>query len=153
MILRSKRKGNDCIWKLLCHCIQILHSEIYSVCYYFKNVDFTSAKSLHKPLFIFNKFTTLLEHRCYFHYGNVAPAMFTFSLDNTKRKIVLTRNCHHGICSCTCLWAVFVRNTVFHCVTVYICSVGTYTFVLFSMQITQACICNQVFVPIRPSYQ
>ena len=22
--------GNDCIWKLQCHCIQILHSDIYS---------------------------------------------------------------------------------------------------------------------------
>jgi hypothetical protein len=33
MILHSKRKGNDCIWKLRCHCIQILHSDIYSVLY------------------------------------------------------------------------------------------------------------------------
>ena len=32
MILNSKRKGNDCIRKLRYHCIQILHSDIYSVC-------------------------------------------------------------------------------------------------------------------------
>ena len=31
MILHSYRKGNDCIRKLRCHCIQILHSDIYSV--------------------------------------------------------------------------------------------------------------------------
>ena len=31
MILHSDRKGNDCIRKLRCHCIQILHSDIYSV--------------------------------------------------------------------------------------------------------------------------
>ena len=31
MFLYSKHKGNDCIWKLQCHCIQILHLEIYSV--------------------------------------------------------------------------------------------------------------------------
>ena len=31
MILHSDREGNDCIWKLQCHCIQILHSDIYSV--------------------------------------------------------------------------------------------------------------------------
>ena len=31
MILHSDREGNDCIWKLRCHCIQILHSKIYSV--------------------------------------------------------------------------------------------------------------------------
>ena len=24
-------EGNDCIWKLRCHCIQILHSDIYRV--------------------------------------------------------------------------------------------------------------------------
>ena len=29
MILNQE--GNDCIWKLQCHCIQILHSDIYSV--------------------------------------------------------------------------------------------------------------------------
>ena len=31
MILHSDREGNDCIRKLQCHCIQILHSDIYSV--------------------------------------------------------------------------------------------------------------------------
>ena len=31
MILHSDREGNDCIWKLQCHCIQILRSDIYSV--------------------------------------------------------------------------------------------------------------------------
>ena len=31
MILHSDQEGNDCIWKLRCHCIQILHSDIYSV--------------------------------------------------------------------------------------------------------------------------
>ena len=31
MILHSDREGNDCIWKLRCHCIQIMHSDIYSV--------------------------------------------------------------------------------------------------------------------------
>ena len=31
MFLHSDRKGNDCIRKLRCHCIQILHSDIYSV--------------------------------------------------------------------------------------------------------------------------
>ena len=31
MILHSDREGNDCIRKLRCHCIQILHSDIYSV--------------------------------------------------------------------------------------------------------------------------
>ena len=31
MILHSDQEGNDCIWKLRCHCIQILHSYIYSV--------------------------------------------------------------------------------------------------------------------------
>ena len=32
MILHSDREGNDCIRKLRCHCIQIMHSDIYSVC-------------------------------------------------------------------------------------------------------------------------
>ena len=32
IFLNSDQEGNDCIWKLLCHCIQILHSDIYSVC-------------------------------------------------------------------------------------------------------------------------
>jgi hypothetical protein len=27
----SDQEGNDCKWKLWCHCIQILHSDIYSV--------------------------------------------------------------------------------------------------------------------------
>ena len=31
MFLHSDQEGYDCIWKLWCHCIQILHSEIYSV--------------------------------------------------------------------------------------------------------------------------
>ena len=31
MILHSDREGNDCIQKLRCHCIQILHSDINSV--------------------------------------------------------------------------------------------------------------------------
>ena len=31
MILRSDGKGNGCIWKLQCHCIQILYSDIYIV--------------------------------------------------------------------------------------------------------------------------
>ena len=31
MILHSDQEGNDCIRKLRCHCIQILHSDIYSV--------------------------------------------------------------------------------------------------------------------------
>ena len=31
MILHFEQKGNDCIWKLQCYCIQILHSDIYSV--------------------------------------------------------------------------------------------------------------------------
>ena len=31
MILYSDQEGNDCIRKLRCHCIQILHSDIYSV--------------------------------------------------------------------------------------------------------------------------
>ena len=31
MILHSNREGNDCIRKLRCHCIQIMHSDIYSV--------------------------------------------------------------------------------------------------------------------------
>ena len=31
MILHWDREGNDCIWKLRCHCIQILHLDIYSV--------------------------------------------------------------------------------------------------------------------------
>ena len=31
MILHLDREGNDCIWKLQCHWIQILHSEICSV--------------------------------------------------------------------------------------------------------------------------
>ena len=31
MILHSDREGNDCIRKLRCHCIQIMHSDIYSV--------------------------------------------------------------------------------------------------------------------------
>ena len=31
MILHSDREGNDCIRKLRCHCIQIMHSNIYSV--------------------------------------------------------------------------------------------------------------------------
>ena len=31
MILHSEREGNDCIRKLRCHCIQILHSDINSV--------------------------------------------------------------------------------------------------------------------------
>ena len=30
MILHSGREGNDCTWKLRCHWIQILHSDIYS---------------------------------------------------------------------------------------------------------------------------
>ena len=30
MILHSDREGNDCIRKLRCHCIQIMHSDIYS---------------------------------------------------------------------------------------------------------------------------
>ena len=30
MFLHSDQEGYDCIWKLWCHCIQILHSEIYS---------------------------------------------------------------------------------------------------------------------------
>ena len=33
MILHSDQEGNDCIRKLRCHCIQILHSDIYSVFY------------------------------------------------------------------------------------------------------------------------
>ena len=31
MILHWDREGNDCIWKLQCHCIQIFYSDIYSV--------------------------------------------------------------------------------------------------------------------------
>ena len=31
MILHSDQEGNDCIQKLRCHCIQIMHSDIYSV--------------------------------------------------------------------------------------------------------------------------
>ena len=31
MILHSDWDGNDCIQKLRCHCIQIMHSDIYSV--------------------------------------------------------------------------------------------------------------------------
>ena len=31
MILHSDQEGNDCMWKLQCHCIQILHSNFYSV--------------------------------------------------------------------------------------------------------------------------
>ena len=34
MILHSDREGNDCIRKLRCHCIQIMHSDIYSVIIY-----------------------------------------------------------------------------------------------------------------------
>ena len=30
MILHSDREGNDCIRKLRCHCIQIMHSDINS---------------------------------------------------------------------------------------------------------------------------
>ena len=30
MISHSDREGNDCIRKLRCHCIQIMHSDIYS---------------------------------------------------------------------------------------------------------------------------
>ena len=41
MILHSDCKGNDCIQKLRCHCIQILHSDIYSV-YLSVNVDVES---------------------------------------------------------------------------------------------------------------
>ena len=33
MILHSDREGNDCIRKLRCHCIQILHLDIYSAGY------------------------------------------------------------------------------------------------------------------------
>ena len=31
MILHSEWEGNDFIWKLRCHCIQIMYSDIYSV--------------------------------------------------------------------------------------------------------------------------
>ena len=31
MILHLDREGDDCIRKLRCHCIQIMHSDIYSV--------------------------------------------------------------------------------------------------------------------------
>ena len=33
MILHSDQKGNDYIQELQCHCIQILHSDIYSDVY------------------------------------------------------------------------------------------------------------------------
>ena len=36
MILHSDREGNDCIQKLRCHCIQIMHSDIYSVAFPWK---------------------------------------------------------------------------------------------------------------------
>ena len=39
MILHSDREGNDCIRKLRCHCIQIMHSDIYSVQLDFCNKD------------------------------------------------------------------------------------------------------------------
>ena len=35
MILHLDQEGNDCIRKLRYHCIQILHSDIYSVPMYF----------------------------------------------------------------------------------------------------------------------
>ena len=31
MILHSDQEGNECLRKLRCHCIQIMHSDIYSV--------------------------------------------------------------------------------------------------------------------------
>ena len=39
MILHSDREGNDCIWKLRCHCIQIMHSDNYSVYLFLKLVS------------------------------------------------------------------------------------------------------------------
>ena len=35
MISHSDREGNDCIRKLRCHCIQIMHSDIYSAWFVF----------------------------------------------------------------------------------------------------------------------
>ena len=42
MILHSDQEGNDCIWKLQCHCIQILHSEIYSDLSNWKNLSLST---------------------------------------------------------------------------------------------------------------
>ena len=38
MILHSDQEGNDCIWKLRCHCIQILHPDIYSFFLFFSKL-------------------------------------------------------------------------------------------------------------------
>ena len=49
MILHSNWEGNDCIQKLRCHCIQILHSDICSVYWVFRcifNVYICSAYNI-----------------------------------------------------------------------------------------------------------
>ena len=46
MILHSDREGNYSIRKLRCHCIQIMHSDIYSVCTY---LNFCDNMWIHHP--------------------------------------------------------------------------------------------------------
>ena len=41
MISHWDQEGNDCIWRLQCHCIQILHSEIYSATIWFGQQRFS----------------------------------------------------------------------------------------------------------------
>ena len=50
MILHSDRKDNDCIWKLRCHCIQILHSDIYS-----GGADYANLNITVEDLLLFNR--------------------------------------------------------------------------------------------------
>ena len=54
---------------------------------------------------------TLPKHIYNSHYGNGVPAMFTYQLDNTKRKKLLAHHCCNG--SCRYIWAGSQINPCF----------------------------------------
>ena len=60
MFLHSDRKDNDCIQKLQCHCIQILHSDIYSA--WFNVLPMASCAVIGENIWRRNKISVTLSY-------------------------------------------------------------------------------------------
>ena len=99
MILHLDQEGNDCIRKLWCHCIQILHSDIYSVQ---SNLAIRNC-SIRNKLVLRNHFLWPICHSLYKDKEHLA---LRNNFRQTKKFLIIKFNSHEQLYYLNWLWEI-----------------------------------------------